>query len=181
MPQSETTIPVEVQSEPTVVSETVAVVGEEKKQLPQMDSLHFASQLFWLFITFLLLYFVLSRSILPKIRSVLQDRQNRIQADLEQAGVLKDKAEAAKNEYESSLEHAQKKAAELIREAHATIDAEVKKRHLELDRTLETQMQQAEAKVASLVEETKAQLQPVSEELSEVILQKVLFARLMDR
>ena len=55
MPQSETTIPVEVQSEPTVVSETVAVVVEEKKQLPQMYSLHFASQLFCLFITFLLL------------------------------------------------------------------------------------------------------------------------------
>lgn len=157
------------------ITEDVSKDSTSNQALPQLDATHYVSQLFWLFITFSILYFVLSRNVIPKVRSVLQDRQNRIQADLEQAQILRDKAEASKVEYESSLEHAQKKAAELISEANATIDAEIKKRHEELDRTLDEQMAQAESKVAKLVDDTKGQLVTVRDELVEAIIQKVLY------
>lgn len=153
-------------------------MSQSAATLPQLDPAHYTSQLFWLFVTFSLLYLVLSRGLIPKIRGVLQDRQNRIEVDLEQAAILNSKAEAAKNEYETSLKFAKEKAARLTAEAHATIDEEIKRRHAELDKTLHDRMEKAELKVASLVEETQEQLLPITEKLADIITEKVLHSNM---
>ncbi len=63
--------------------------------MPQFDSSTFASQVFWLTVTFVALYFVLARSVLPKIARVLEARQGRIDDDLERATHLEQEAKEA--------------------------------------------------------------------------------------
>jgi len=53
--------------------------------MPQLDPTTFVPQLFWLAITFVLLYLAMWKLVIPKIGEILQDRQIRIDNDLERA------------------------------------------------------------------------------------------------
>ena len=64
--------------------------------MPQLDFATFASQIFWLVVTFGVLYLIMARSALPVIREVLQTRQTRIFEDLRKAEKLKEEAQEAK-------------------------------------------------------------------------------------
>ncbi len=64
--------------------------------MPQLEQIGtYLSQIVWLFITFGILYAVLWKLALPRIAQVLQERQDRIDDDLERAEMLKTEAEAA--------------------------------------------------------------------------------------
>ncbi len=78
--------------------------------LPQMDPTWFASQVFWMAVTFVLLYAVFSTKILPDISSTLEKRRNQIQGDLDTAQKLRDNAEEVKAAYEALMLQARDKA-----------------------------------------------------------------------
>ncbi len=63
--------------------------------LPQMDTGTFPSQIFWLVVTFGLLFLVLWRITLPMIEGVIGDRRNRIEGDLGAAEKLRQQAAEA--------------------------------------------------------------------------------------
>ena len=83
--------------------------------MPQLDPSTFAPQLFWLLVTFVLLYLAMWKIALPKIGSILQDRQERIDDDLEKAEKLKQDAEAVREAYEKTVAEGRNKAQETIR------------------------------------------------------------------
>ena len=71
--------------------------------LPQLDAHTFAPQLFWLVLTFVALYFILSKVALPRIGEVLEERADRIARDLGAAQRLKDDTDKALADYEKAL------------------------------------------------------------------------------
>src|SRR4051794_27035857 len=72
---------------------TVAAVAAEEEPhqggLPQFDVSTFASQIFWLILACWALYYLLVRKGLPRIDSILEERQRRITADLDHAAALR--------------------------------------------------------------------------------------------
>ena len=52
---------------------------------PPFDKQNFPSQLFWLALTFIALYLLMSRIALPRISSILDARRQRIESDLAEA------------------------------------------------------------------------------------------------
>ena len=138
--------------------------------MPQFDFSSFASQIFWLAITFSVLYLAMARATLPKIREVLQGRQERIASDLEKAESIKDEAEKAKMDYASVLLNSRANARQMITEAEVTAQRESNERNNKLDETLARQMEEAEALVIKTREEVMVKLIPVSVELSSLIL-----------
>src|SRR6056300_1122059 len=76
--------------------------------MPQLDPTYWASQGFWLILIFTLLYLALSKLFIPKIKNSIDDRENRIKDDLDEAQKLKEVAEAKLKEYEISIENAEK-------------------------------------------------------------------------
>ena len=56
--------------------------------MPQFDPTYFASQLFWLYACFIVLFILLSVFAMPKIGAVLEERQKRIDGNLDKAGQL---------------------------------------------------------------------------------------------
>ncbi len=128
------------------VAGEIAKSGEKAKDsvFPPFDSSSFASQLFWLALTFGLLFFLLSKVLLPRLRDILEERSNRIADDLDSAAEMQKQAEQAGRAYEKSLADARAKAHNLAESAKAKIQAE-----------LDAETAQAEAKTLKQVEEAE--------------------------
>ena len=67
---------------------------------PPFDPTYFASQLFWLAISFAVLYFLLSRFVLPRIGGAIEERRDRIADDLDAAASMRDQANETVRAYE---------------------------------------------------------------------------------
>ncbi|WP_135506041.1 F0F1 ATP synthase subunit B' [Roseovarius aestuariivivens] len=92
--------------------------------MPQLCPDWMGNQIFWLVVTLVVIFFILSRIALPRIAAVLAERQGTITNDLAAAEDLKVKAQEAEEAYEKALADARSKANEIIAEAKAEIKAE---------------------------------------------------------
>lgn len=120
--------------------------------MPQLDASTFASQIFWLIICFGTLYYLLSKKALPRVAEILEARQDRIAADLDEAQRLRTEAETALAEYEAALAKAHAEAQALLSESQARLQAETTTRQAELDAKLAEQLAASEAQVATAKE-----------------------------
>ncbi len=99
--------------------------GAEAVGMPQLDFSTFGNQIFWLVVTLLAIYFVLSRVALPRIAAVLAERQGTITNDLTAAEELKLAAVKAEEAYDQALADARAEASRIIAEAKAEIHADL--------------------------------------------------------
>jgi len=143
--------------------------------MPQLDQIPFflTSQLFWLAITFVAMYFIISRMAVPKIASTLQNRQERIVNDLDKAESLKEDAEKLEKEYEEALLSTRNKANAIIAEANAKVGQSSAKKHAELDVKLAKQTEKAEAKIKDAREKALDEMSDVSSDVSRELLVKI--------
>ena len=101
---------------PSVVFAADDAHGEASKGgLPQFDPTWFASQIFWLAISFAVLYMIFAKKTLPDISGVIENRKNHIQSDLETAEKLTAEADAVQDAYQENLNKAQLDASEAIK------------------------------------------------------------------
>lgn len=141
--------------------------------MPQLDFATYASQIFWLAVTFAALYYVLASFSLPRVREVLQNRQDRVRGDLEKADSLKHEAEQVESDYEEALKKARSRAHELLAETQKNLQVEAEKRHAHLDDTFTRQNKETEARITLLKKEAAKELGVVSEEVAASIAKKL--------
>ena len=67
--------------------------------MPQFNAASFPSQLFWLVVTFVLLYVCITFLILPRIRDNIRLRKNKIANDIERTELLKEQIEKTVQDY----------------------------------------------------------------------------------
>ena len=127
--------------------------------MPQLDVSTFPSQIFWLIICFSILYYLLSRRALPRVSEILEARQDRIAADLDQAQRLRRDAETALAKYEEAIAKAQDRAHALLAENQSRLQAEAAARQAELDQQLATQLAEAETRIAAARDRALAELE----------------------
>lgn len=89
--------------------------------LPQFDPSSFSSQIFWMLVTFAVLYLVFARRVLPQISSVLENRNEHITSDRDTARRIKEEAEAVQSAYESGLNNARAESERINTETDAQI------------------------------------------------------------
>ena len=107
--------------------------GKPEGGLPQLDVSAFPTQIFWLIISFALLYWIMSKMAVPRIAEVLEERQERITDDLETAERLKSEAEKVQADYEKALAEARSEAQGHIKAANDEAAAEQAKAEAEHD------------------------------------------------
>ena len=117
--------------------------------MPQIEVSTFSSQIFWLIICFATLYYLLSRRALPRVSEILEARQDRIAADLDQAQRLRRDAEKTLETYEQAMAKAQDEAHALLAEVQNRLQAEAAERQAEINRQLAEQLAEAEAQIAA--------------------------------
>jgi F-type H+-transporting ATPase subunit b len=93
--------------------------------MPQLNFDWFSNQIFWLVVTLIAIYFVLSRVALPRIAAVLAERQGTITNDLAAAEELKLQAVKAEEAYNQALADARVEAGRIVADAKADIKADL--------------------------------------------------------
>src|ERR1700741_489457 len=97
--------------------------GHHGGGFPPFDSSTFASQLVSLLIAFVALYLIVSRIALPRVGSVLDERQNAIDGGLAAAQKLKDESDGALKAYKSELAAARSRAQAISAETREKLNA----------------------------------------------------------
>lgn len=87
---------------------------EGGSSMPQLDSTYYPSQLFWLAVSGILLYVLMARVALPRVSNVVEQRDEQVRHDLEQAYKLKQKAEDLKIGYTRALRDADEKSKTML-------------------------------------------------------------------
>jgi len=141
--------------------------------MPQLAFETFTPQLVWLAITFVLLYVVMWRVALPRIGEVLEERQNRIQHDLDEAGRLKGEAETALADFESSLGEARSKAHEHLTMRRAEISTDNESRMSALDGELAERTRQAEADIQAAKDQAMAGVRDAASDTVQAIVERL--------
>lgn len=89
--------------------------------MPQLDTATYASQLFWLILTFIPLLVGVQVWVVPNLRRILQKRWDSIEGTLNRAERLTQEAQALRAEAEAVLLAAHKESVQMIREAQEEI------------------------------------------------------------
>ena len=108
-----------------MASETSTTADAASPGMPQLDFSTFGNQIFWLVITLVVIYFILSRIALPRIAEVLAERSDKISDDLAMAEELKAKAVEAEEAYNKALADARAEAAKIVESTKAEMKSEL--------------------------------------------------------
>ena len=133
--------------------------------MPQLDVSTYASQLFWLLLTFVPLYFVIARRAVPRIAEVLEARRSKIDDDLKKAAARKEEAESVRAEYEQLKAESHAKAQAMLKGAQEEMAVEGARRNEALSATLLAQNAEAERRILSAKDEALANLDGVVAEV----------------
>ncbi len=142
--------------------------------MPQFNPEWFASQVFWLVVIFAILYFLMARIALPRIGSVLEERQEKIENDLAKAEQLRTEAEQVMEEYEKALAEARSEAQKRLKEASDKISEEQSKRHEEFGKELAEKTKSAEERIAKAKEEAMDNLRNVAVDVAAAVSEKLI-------
>ena len=146
---------------------------EKEGGLPQLDFSTFEEQLVWLFLSFIVLFVIVSKVALPRITRVLEEREDRIAGDLDMAERLKKEAEEIKADYEVKTAEARAKAQAVIAEAKASVQAEFAATQAKLDTKLNAEADLAEQRIMAAKDEALAGLSAVAEEVTTELASKL--------
>ena len=116
--------------------------------MPQLDFSTWGNQIFWLVITLVVIYLILSRVALPRIASVLAERQGTITNDIAAAEDLKAKAQDAEAAYDKALIDARAEAGRIVAETKAGIQADLDKAIATADTKIATKAAEGEKVIA---------------------------------
>lgn len=141
--------------------------------MPQLDPTWFASQLFWLVISFFSMLFIMSKFIAPRIADILAKRQHKIDEYLDRAAETKQQAEESLAKYNAALSQATREANEALEQTKKALEAEVSKKQEALAKKLHQRVMDGEAKIAAGKEDALAKVRGVSEELAAVVIKKI--------
>jgi F-type H+-transporting ATPase subunit b len=135
--------------------------------MPQLDASTFVSQLFWLAVTFVILYWLMWKIVIPRVADVLRDRQERIDDDLEKAEALRNEAAGVLEAYEKTVAEGRAKAQAILREAAGRNDKAAAERQAALGEQLARQTADAESRINAAREEALADIRSVAAETAQ--------------
>ncbi|MGE5505257.1 MAG: F0F1 ATP synthase subunit B' [Actinomycetota bacterium] len=142
--------------------------------MPQFDPAFFAPQLFWLAVTFITLYVLMAKVALPKIGAVLDERQRKIDDNLDKAAQLKAEAEAAIAAYEKALAESRAHAHAVIKETSDRLAHEAEQRNKELAARLADQIKAGESRITAAKDKALANVRDVALEVAGSVVSRLV-------
>jgi F-type H+-transporting ATPase subunit b len=142
--------------------------------MPQLDFGLYPNLIFWLVVALVALYFILSRVALPRIGTVLAERNDAIANDIEMAAVLKRRAEEAEAAYNAALAQARDEAHRIAAETRAGIDKELASLMAKADAEIGAKAADSERRIAEIRDSAARSVEEVARETAAAIVEALL-------
>lgn len=157
----------------TTTATTEAHGGAHDVGFPPLKTETFAGQLVWLAITFVLLYVLLSRLVLPRLGGILENRRSTIANDLDDAAAMKQRAEDAGAAYETALAQARARAQGLAQETRSklAVTADAERKVLEAD--LAKRLAEAEATISAKKIQAMSNVRGIAADTATAIVERL--------
>jgi F-type H+-transporting ATPase subunit b len=143
------------------------------RAFPPFQKETFASQLVSLLIAFVALYLIVSRIALPRVGSLLDERQSVIEGDLAEAQKLKDESDSALKAYERELAAARARAQAIGSETREKLNATSAAERKTLEQQLSVKLAEAEKTIASTREAAMRNVRGIAAEAAGAIVQRL--------
>ena len=141
--------------------------------MPQLDPKYWASQAFWLILVFTILYISIAKFYLPKIKNNLDNRDNRIKSDLDDAYKFKELSESKLREYEKILEDAKKEVIKIQSESKNILDKEIQKKKEVIEKEIEKEIIKSQKEIGDLKKNSISDIQKISENIALNIIETI--------
>ncbi len=141
--------------------------------MPQLDPTYWASQAFWLILVFTILYISISRFYLPKIKDNLNNRENKIKEDLENANKLKEQAEIKLKEYELILKNAKKDVSKIHFESKNNLDKDIKFKKDKIEKEIENKVVKAQKEIKEFKKNSINSVKTISGNIASEIIENI--------
>ena len=141
--------------------------------MPQLDPTYWASQAFWLILVFTILYISIAKSYLPKIKSNLDNRENKIKEDLDAANKLKDLSELKLKEYEKILENSKKEVIKIHFDSKNKLDKDIQEKKEVMEKEIEIEIARAHKEISELKKDSISDIQNISKDLASNIIENI--------
>ena len=135
------------------------------------------SQIFWLVLTFGVLYFAVAYVFLPKIRQAVEDRDGAITADVAKAAALSSTADASVKQFEAQIAEARARARDTASKAKAESDAKTSAETTKVEAALNARLAAAEARINETSAKAMTNVSAVAEDAAAAIAERLTGAK----
>ena len=154
------------------------VFGAESGGMPQLNPEFWVSQIFWLTLTFGILYIVLSKLILPKISANLELRKSQIQENIEAAEKQRESSDAKLKEYDNIILKSKLEAKNIFRDAREKIIKDINSKKETLDKQIDEEIKKAEQEIEALRKNAPEKISKIAIETSAQLVKKLIGAEI---
>ena len=141
--------------------------------MPQLDPEYWASQAFWLTVIFTFLYLSISKLFIPKIKNSLDNRENKIKEDLDEAKNLKDEADTKQKEYQITISNAKKEVQKILFENKNKLDLDIQKKKRAFEKEIEIEIEEASKDIKNFKKNSINDIDKISEEIASKIIEDI--------
>jgi F-type H+-transporting ATPase subunit b len=149
------------------------VVATGGSAFPPFEPSTFPSQLLWLAIAFGLLYYVMSRVIVPRFHGIVETREVTVARDLDAAAAAKRDAESAGEAYDTALAQAKSNAQAIASKTRDAMQAEADAKRKALEEDLAQRLAAAEAQITARKTEAMGNVRAIAEETAIAIVERI--------
>jgi F-type H+-transporting ATPase subunit b len=146
----------------------------ESGGMPQLNPEFWVSQIFWLTLTFGILYITLSKLILPKISNNLESRKSKILENIEAAEKQREDSETKLKEYEEIISKSKLEAKTIFNQAREKALKDINAKREVLDKQIDEEISNAEQEIKSLRDGAPDKINKIAIETSSELIQKLI-------
>ena len=150
------------------------VFAAESGGMPQLNPEFWISQIFWLIITFGILFIVLTKVILPKISDNLETRKSQILENIETADKQKEESQKKIDEYEKIILDSKLKAKSYFNEAREKILDDINKKRAALEKDLDEEISEVEKELSDLKNKSGEKINKIAAETSAELIKELI-------
>tara|TARA_B100000530_G_scaffold178510_1_gene112992 strand:+ start:122 stop:712 length:591 start_codon:yes stop_codon:yes gene_type:complete len=150
------------------------VFSAESGGMPQLNPEFWVSQIFWLTLTFGILYIVLSKLILPKISANLELRKSQIQENIEAAEKQRENSEAKLKEYDKIILKSKLEAKSIFKDAREKALKDINSKKEILDNQIDEEINIVEKEIEMLRKGASQKINKIAIETSSDLVKKLI-------
>jgi len=148
----------------------------ESGGMPQLNPEFWISQIFWLTLTFGILYIILSKLILPKISDNLESRKSQILENVEAADKQRQNSEEKLREYEEIVSKSKMEAKSIFNQAREKALKDIGAKKEVLDKQIDDEIGKVEQEIKELQSGAAVKINKIAIETSSELIQKLIGA-----